>query len=398
MNTPAASAVATFHFVQSFSSLNVWNSFPIVIILLMLQDIHPNIIHELLLHFQMKHCQVRDIILAMMQLRLFSSSFLLDIGGVRKCSLRQKYRMIRQNPQHRVSRLFNGFRSSVFAFLIKKGGFENSLKITGHSVRDFISNFIVFRMNPIFPFPGLFLSGLFLSEGMELICIKTACEMNAMVLLMRSSYPEVFSLLAQNEIAFQNIILVWKTQMCIKEKRYFRNRSRKLCYPIYSVDITDHPINDLFVFCMLAITYPQFIEEKIFFFIKNFGYRTELLEDPYDSKYLEFLRKNCKTSEAKFLRPCDDIRRVIGAFSRMPNSDGAHGVKYTLQPGTVTSRLYRIDESKFECLTMEVERQYPILRVFTKFLEVFLHNFAKTLEEFGERVLLPNAGGSALLP
>jgi hypothetical protein len=105
MNTPAASAVATFHFVQSFSSLNVWNSFPIVIILLMLQDIHPNIIHELLLHFQMKHCQVRDIILAMMQLRLFSSSFLLDIGGVRKCSLRQKYRMIRQNPQHRVSRL-----------------------------------------------------------------------------------------------------------------------------------------------------------------------------------------------------------------------------------------------------------------------------------------------------
>lgn len=387
MNTSAAYAATIVHFVQGFSSLKVWNSFQIVIILLMLQGIHPNIIHELLHHFQMKNHQVRDIILAMMQLRLFSSSFLLDISGVRECSYEQKCRMIRQNPQHRVSRLFNGFRSSVFAILIKKGGFENSLKHIGHSVRDFISNFIVFRMNPIFPFPGLFLSGLFLSGDMDRICIRTACEMNAMVLLMRSSYPEVFSLLAQNEIAFQRIILVWKTQMCIMEKRYVK--SKKHCYAIYSGDITDHLINDLFIFCMLAITDPRFIDKKIFFFIKNFGNRTELLEDPYNSKYLEFLRKNCKNSELKLLQPCDGIGKVIGTFSRMPDYDGAHSVKYTLQPGTVTSRLYRIDESKFECLTMEVERHYPILRVFTKFLEVFLHNFAKTLEEFGERVLLP---------
>ena len=376
MNTPDTATAAFI--VKNFLRLKAWNSLPIVIMLLMLQNIHPNIIHELLPHFQMKHRQVRDIILAMMQLRLFSSFFLLDIRGVRECSYEEKRRMIQQNPQHRVSRLFNSFRSRVFTVLMEKGGFKKSLEYTGHPVRNFIANFIVFRMNPIFPFPRLFWY-----EDADLICIKTACEMNTMISRMRSSYPGIFSLIAHNEIAFENIILVWKTQMCIKEKRYYKSRNH--CYMTYSDNITDHPINDLFIFCMLAITHTGFIDKKILFFIKNFGDRSKQLEDSCDLKHLKYLWKNCKTSELKFLEPSDGIWRVIGAFSRMPNSEGAHGVKYELQPATAASGIYQIDKSKFECLTMEVDRQQPMVYIFTKFLEVFLRNFARTFEESGGR-------------
>ena len=370
MTTETVSAL-----VKSLLTMRIWNSTTILIMLLMFQDIHPNILYELLPHFQMSHRQVRNIILATIQFRLFCSSIFRDIVELKHLSY-----FIRKNPHHWVSRQFYIFRKRIFFNLLKKSRFDDTLKYTGHAVRDFISNFVVFRRSPIFP-----IGQLFSSQNSDLICLKTACEMIVLFEQMRSSYPQIVSFLAQNQGNVQRIILIWKTQMCIKEKSYYK--SRKHCHVTYSGNITVHPIHEFFVFCILAITHPEFIDGRLMRYIQTFGDRTELPEDSCDPKYTDFFRKNCVTWTLQFVE--FRSKSLISAFSRMYNSDGPHGVKYELNPTPATSSFYQKDDHQFECLTMEVERQYPMLRVFTTFLNLFLKNFARKFEE---------SGGSALPP
>jgi hypothetical protein len=367
-----AAIPTAFLLVQNFLSLKAWKTLSIVIMLLMLQDIHPNIIHELLPYFRLKRREVRNIILAMMQLRLFSSSFLPNQSDLSH----------RSDPRHQsyLVKLFNcrrrqlsNFRSRIFGFLLKNNRFESRLEYTGHSVRDFISSFVVFRTNPIFP-----IGQLFISSDDDLFCLKTACDMICLFKHVRSSYPKIVSFLAQNQENLQMIIMLWKTQMKIYEKEYYKRG--KYTHERYTGNITYHPIYDLFVFCMLTITHPEFIDGRLMKYIHTFGDRIELPEDSCDLKYTTFFKENCVTWSLQFLG-FDRIKSVIDAFSKMYNSEGPHGSKYELKPSK--------DDPQFECLTREVERQYPILRVFTEFLNLFLKNFARTFEE---------SGGSALPP
>jgi hypothetical protein len=362
MNTHAATAAtaATAALVQSFFTLHGWRKLPIVIMLLMLQDIHPKIIYELLPHFQLKHREVRNIILAMMQLRLFSSSFLPNPNNLSH----------RSGPSQR---LFNNFRSRSFSALIKNCKFVETLEYTGHAARNFISSFVVFRMNPIFPIGQLFISCVD-----DLFCLKNACEMILLFEHVRSSYPKIVSFLAQNQDNVQHILRIWKTQIQIREKSYYRIGKRT--HERYSGNIKEHPIHDLFVFCMLAITNPGFIDGRLLKYIETFGHQTELPEDSCDPKYTDFFREHCKTWALQFVGSLK-IEPMIREFSRIPNSDGPNGVKYELNPSK--------DDPQFECLIREVERQYPMFGVFKIFLNVFLKNFARRFEE---------SGGSALAP
>ena len=228
-------------------------------------------------------------------------------------------------------------------------------------------------MIPIFP-----IGQLFISSDDDLFCLKTACEMILLFKHVRSSYPQIVSFLAQNQENMLKIIRIWKTQMKISEKSYYK--IKKLTYERYSGNITIHPIHDLFVFCMLAITNPEFIDGRLLKYVQTFGHRTELPEDSCDPKYTDFFRKNCKTWDLQFVGSLK-IESMIREFSRIPNSDGPHGVKYELNPSK--------DDPQFECLTSEVERQCPILRVFTTFLNLFLKNFARTFEESGGTAVPP---------
>lgn len=375
MNTPAATAAAipaAAALVQSFFTLKGWHRLPIVIMLLMLQDIHPKIIYELLPHFHLKRRQIRNIILAMMQLRLFSSSFLPNQSDLSH----------RSDPSHgsycmrvitiRIRQL-TFFRSRIFGFLLQKSGFESTMEYTGHAVRDFISSFVVFRTIPIFRI-GI----VFISSDDDLFCLKTACDMICLFKHVRSSYPKIVSFLAQNQENVQMIIMLWKTQMSAKEKSYYRRG--KHTHERYSGDITIHPIHDLFVVCILAITHPEFIDGRLLKYIETFGDQTELPEDSCDPKYTDFIRHECKTWDLQFVGYLK-MKSMIRVFSRIPNSDDPHGAKYELNPSK--------EDPQFECLTVVVERQFPMLRVFTTFLNLFLKNFTRTFEE---------SGGSALPP
>ena len=385
MNTAVAFPAVAFPaaaLVQSILTLRYWRNLPILLMFLMFQDIHPNILYELLPHFQMSRRQVRNIILAMMQLRLFSSSFLPDIRGVNHLSYRCKFRMIQQNPHNWAFRQFKLFGSGIFSILLKKSGFDRTLDYTGRAVRDFISNFVVFRISPIFP-----IGQLFLSQDDDLICLKTACEMILLFEQVRSSYSEIVLLLAKNEFAFQKFILFWNTQVCIKEKGYYKKGKQH--HATYFDNIADHPLRDLFVFCIFAITRPDFIDTKLRFFIENFGDRSKLHhQDPYDPKSIILLKRNLVTRGISYDGTAE-IRVLLNDLHQMRNSEGAYGAKYELRPAPATSGIYQIHDPQFECLTKEVNREQPMFGVFKYFLEGFLKNFARTFEESGRSALSP---------
>ena len=237
-------------------------------------------------------------------------------------------------------------------------------------------------MIPIFP-----IGQLFISSDDDLFCLKTACEMILLFKHVRSSYPQIVSFLAQNQENMLKIIRIWKTQMKISEKSYYK--IKKLTYERYSGNITIHPIHDLFVFCIFAITRPDFIDKKLRFFIENFGDRSKLHhQDPYDPKSIILLMRNLVTRDIRYDGTAE-ISVLLNDLRQMVNSEGALGAKYELRPAPATSGIYQIHDPHFECLTREVDRHQPMFGVFKIFLEVFFRNFARTFEESGRRVLLP---------
>ena len=427
--TVASASSAAYYLVQNFSSLQYWRNLPIIIILLMFQDIHPNIIYELLPNFKMSNRGVQDIILAMMQLRLFASFFIL-----RNPSYQKEYRMIRQKPQHWITREFSIFRRHVFLCLLKRTGFQGISESTRHSVRDFISNFVYLRTNRSIQVP---VRQLFLSSHNDLSRLKTACMLNHLIHFVRSSYPEIVSFLAQaqkqNASELQKIIHVCENQLEIKEIQIYGRRNH--CYVVHSQNIIKHLMRDLFAFFFLAVIKPNMIDEKLRRYIQNFGDETELLRDPYNPEDLEFLKRNCKTEDMKhsLLQPCCGIGGLIYLFS-LSSCSGIFNVKYELKPvpatsifyhgddpqlepltieasctqsmvgvfkfkpapalalapAPATSKFYRIDDPQFESLDIEASCTQSMVGVFKRLLEVFLKNSARTFEESG--------GGSALPP
>ncbi len=98
MNTPAA-------LVQAFLTPNLKDGLPIVLMLLMIQGIHPEIIFVLVQHVQMSQRQYNEIIMAWTQLRLFAS-VLPAVKGVKPQTFQGQRSRFRKFPQDPVSRVF----------------------------------------------------------------------------------------------------------------------------------------------------------------------------------------------------------------------------------------------------------------------------------------------------
>lgn len=361
--------LAVLDLVSALLTPNLRHVLPFLIMLLMIQGIHPGIIFELIPHAIMSRQQYDAIIMAWTQLRLFSS-LLPAVKGVKSKSFRDKRGLFRTFPQDRVSGIFADFQNSVLKKMLVQCGFFGLLPSL-EVVQNLAANLAVVRMShcPIFP-----IGQLFLSPNSDLVLLKTALEMQKMIAHVRSSYPDIVSFLAQNENALKNVIMVWRNQVSVNQIVY-----RSL------FDMREPArIHGLFIFCIVAATRPEFIDENLALFIQNCGDQNKTMQFSYDRETLEFLEKNCETFEAKTLQ-LGYIGRIIELFSSissmLTSTKRIFQVRYALKSWSIGfGRIVPSGRPEFKELTVEQGSSAPIFDVFSRFWDIFFRNFARTFE------------------
>ena len=359
MTTPAALAI-----VNGLLTPNLRNGLPFMIMLLMIQGIHPEIIFELIPYVTMSRQQYDAMIMAWTQLRLFSS-LLPAVKGVKSKSFRDKRGLFRTFPQDQVSRVFANFQNSVLSSMLKKFGFFGLLPSL-EVVQNLAANLAVVRMSHCAIFP---IGQLLLSPDADLILLKTALQMQRMIAHVRYSYPEIISFLAQNKIALKNIIMVWRNQVSVNQivhRSLFNMPEPK-------------KIHSLFIFFILAATRPEFIDKNLAQFIQNCGDQNKTMQFSYDRETLKFLKENCETFEPMTLE-LGDIGRVIELFSSMLTSTTRpFQVSYALKQWSIGfGQIQHSNQPGFEEVIVEQGSYELVFGVFTKIWDVFFRNFART--------------------
>jgi len=358
MNTPAALALVQALLIPNLCRL------PIVIMILMIQGIHPEIIFELVPHVQISQRQYHAIIMAWTQLRLFAS-LLPAVKGVKPQTFQGQRSRFRKFPQDPVSRVFARFQNEVILKRLERLGFAGTLPSL-EVVQQFASNLGVVRMSPCQIFP---IGQLFLTTKSHLVLLKTALQMQSMIAHVRSSYPDIVSFLSLNENALKNICMVWKNQMDVKNIAFGR---------LYDI-LEPIKINDLFIFCILAVIDPAF-DRSLTQVIQNCGYPSE----PYQNiqKYYQFLKDNCKSIEPMIFGNFLNIGSVLDLFSTMVTSTLIVSIsRYALKPWSMAfGQILYSGQPEFEEVTIELGTYERIFDVFSRFWDVFFRNFARTFE------------------
>jgi hypothetical protein len=357
MNTPAALAL-----VHALLIPNLRGALPFVIILLMIQGIHPEIIFELISHVQISHRQYHAIIMAWTQLRLFAS-LLPAVKGVKPQTFQGQRSRFRKFPQDPVSRVFARFQNEVILKRLERLGFAGTLPSL-EVVQGLVSDLAIVRMSPMQISP---IGQLFLAPNANLVLLKMALRMKMIIERTRSSYPEIVFLLSHNKNALMNLIMVWSNQMIVKQTVYGS---------LFDI-LEPAKMHTLFIFCILAVIDPDFIDEILVQFIQNYG--DPNMPIPYFSKHLDFLAQTCESFEPINLQ-VGDIRRIIELFSSMLTSTTrVFDVRYALKRWSMAfGQIVYSGQPQFEEITFEQGSSMPIFDVFTRFWDVFFRNFART--------------------
>jgi len=348
---------AAIALLQLLLTHNFRDSLPFIIMTLVIQGIRPESIFEFLIYFNLNYQQYRAIRMAMMQLRLYAS-MLPAIKGCRHISYQNRRRMIRQNPQHPVSQLFESFQQRVLLIALNKNGFVGDLQFIKE-----LTHFI-YKLADIPPHSRIFsVSRLFLLPDVDLNLMKIAFEMQKIIEHTRLSYPEIVFFFTQNENALRNIILVWKNQVSACKLVY--DSQYPLTEPI--------KMSILFVFCIIAVIDSNSIDKHLAEFIKSYGNSNIPLQ--ISQKYQEFIleQDNCLIHQF-------DIREICSLFSSMKSSnDRGSMIEYSMiQWSLGFGHIGYSNQFEFESPIAFLRSHMPIFGVFANFWEVFFRNFART--------------------
>lgn len=361
---PITTPAAALALVQALLTPNLKGSLPFVIMLLMIQGIHPEIIFELIPYVTMTRRQYKAILMARTQLRLFAS-LLPAVKGDKPQTFQGQRSRFRKFPQDPVSRVFTDFQNSVISRMLVQCGFAGTLPSL-EVVNDIVSNLAIVRRSPSAFFP---IGQLFLAPNANLVLLKTALQMKMMIEHVRSLYPNIVLLLSHNKTALMNLIMVWTKQVIVKQTIYGT-----------LFDIREPAkMHTLFIFCILAVIDTEFIDESLMLFIQDCGDRNR--PSHYFINHLGFLQKNCENFEPMNLQ-AGNIGRVIELFSSMLTSTTrAFDVIYALKPWSMAfGQIVHDGRHEFEEFTIEQGSSIPIFEVFSRFWDVFFRNFARTFE------------------
>ena len=331
-----------------------WINLPVVIMFLIIQDIHHDIIFELMQYVQLNHDQYSTIVMAMTQLHFFKSCLRTIVPSL-------------------MSRIFARFKTLIFSRIR-----NNKCRFPGtipslEDVRHLVSKIVAARTDSSqisTPQIGELFSSLKWKHCRHIFLLKTALEMQSMIKHLRVRYPEIISSVANNEVFLKKIIWVWRRQVDLKHSGVSAQHWTMREPP---------RINDMFVVCIIMAIEPRFFDNLLDQIIKNGGDCSNLM--PYSGKYLNFLCCECRTIEHTTLQQ-GDIGEIIKIFSSMSTYSIERGigpyVTYVLTRGRIGfGEIVCFDQPEFEELSIEIKRDELVINIFPELLTTFFKNLSK---------------------
>jgi hypothetical protein len=365
MNNPASLAL-----VKALLIPNLRDSLPFVIMLLMIQGIHPEIIFNLIPYVTISRQQHEAIMMAWTQLRLFAS-LLPGVRGLKRKSYQAQRCTFMTFSQDRVSLIFGKFQNSVLSRMLTRCGFAGPLP-SFEIVKNLALNLAVVQSVHSNLFP---IENLFVVSNQRLVLMKTALEMQAMIEHVRLFNPDIVSFLAQNKNALMNIIMIWKNQVIVQQVLYGVSFNKH--GSLFNI-LEDVKMNQLFAFSILAVIDSDFIDESLTEVVKKCGYPSGPLQNI--QVHLQFLKDHCQSIEPMIFGHFLDIGQVLECFSSMETSTTrTFQVRYALRHWSMAfGRIFPFDHHEFEEVTIEQGSFVPIFDVFSTFWNAFFLNFSRT--------------------
>lgn len=349
--------------------------FPFVIMLLIIQGIHPEILIELISYVHLEREQYNSILAASLQLRLYDS-LLLSVNGYAGSSYQQKRSIYTRYPHNMISKLFRIFQQEVCLTMLKQCGWGGKLPPL-LIVQDFVSTLVDVRVQSrFFPFKEI----LYATQS-ELHLVRTTIQMQCMIVNVREIYGEIISFLRENDSALNNIIIVWKNQLNI-------DSSSSIVLSPQSKASNMKIMNMMFIVFILSVIDSSFIDQRLAEIIQCCGRNVQFRQ--FFPKHRDFLIKQISQvydemkDEVEDLINQSDILELIKTFSSMQFSgfqNGPRKGKFELSPWSMCFGHIRYsNEVNFNYAIYEVSMGSKIFDVFSTFWDVFFQNFSLTFD------------------
>lgn len=201
--------------------------------------------------------------------------------------------------------------------------------------------------------------------------LGTALALQTLIFFIRSSYPDIVAFLQQNPNALENMFLVWKKQVTVRLNVYGK-----------MVDTRVIPtIHNMFFVVMLAVIYPDFLDESLDVFIQSSGKLSRGINF-FCGNHQEFLEEHFK-SERGFNFCSRDILQFLEHMTKACTSLKREKFNFTYSLNPWSMFFGDIDYSEpgqFGRLSVDLESSEPIFSVFESLLKGFFDNFQKTFE------------------
>lgn len=352
---------------------DLMNTFPFVIILLIIQGIHPEILVELISYVHLEREQYNAILAVSLQLRLYAS-LLPPVNGYTGSSYQQKRSIYARYPHKIISKLFGIFQREVRLNMLKLCGWGGKLPPL-LMVQDFVSTLVHVRVQSrFFPFKEI----LYATQS-ELHLVRTIIQMQCMIVNVRERYGEIVSFLRENEYALDNIIIVWKNQVDIDSSSMVLSPQSKAS----NMNI----MNMMFIVFILSVIDSNFIDQRLAEIIQCCGRNVQSKQ--FFPKHRDFLIKQISPvyemkNEFEDVINQGDILELIKVFSSMNFVGFPNGPKKGIFKLSYWSMCFghirSSNEVNFNYAIYEVSMGSRIFNVFSTFWDVFFENFSLTFD------------------
>ena len=199
--------------------------------------------------------------------------------------------------------------------------------------------------------------------------LRIALDLRTLINEIRSSYPDIHDFLQNNPNALGNIILVWKNQVTVRRNVYGT-----------MVDMRVIPtIHGMFVFVMVAVIHPDFLDESLNEFIQKSGDKSQPMK--YLCNHQDVLKKNCE-SDTGFVFYSGNIREILELLTKECTSSDETRFKFQYSLKSWSIFFGTIDRRQgFEEYSLEVEGSSPIFLVFGQLVIAFFKELEKSFQD-----------------